>query len=180
MRPALRGVWVVVGALALMSGVARATEPAPAPRNQLTFDLGAASIGMTHAWRTNGGGVLIGGGGGMGLSPLFGAIYATGTHFDYRGVLEFAEYLHAQLLARFELASWLRVDGGLRVGLFAHSRGDYLNGGEFAGLFAAPALCWRWVWVGPRVSGNLLWEHTGERAGILVIEYVMLRFVKSW
>ena len=52
-------------------------------------------------------------------------------------------------------------------------------GGEFLGLFVAPALAWRWLWVGPRVSGQLLREHGGQTAGMLVIEYVMLRLVKS-
>ena len=41
-----------------------------------------------------------------------------------------------------------------------------------------------WRDVGARVaigvSGQLLREHGGQTAGMLVIEYVMLRLVKSW
>jgi hypothetical protein len=156
-----------------------ARHAAAAGENELTFDLGAASFGMTHAWRDVGARFAIGGGGAMGLSPLppLGATYATGTHFDYRGVLEFAEVLHAQLFLRIEPASWLWLDGGARAGFFAHSANDIVSGGEFLGLFVAPALAWRWLRVGPRVSGNLLREHGGEKAANLVIEYVMVRLV---
>src|SRR6185436_10849525 len=76
--------------------------------------------------------------------------------------------------------SWFRLDGGARAGVFAHSANDSISGGEFVGLFAAPALAWRWLRVGPRVSGNLLREHGGEKAADVVIEYVMLRLVAGW
>jgi hypothetical protein len=137
---------------------------------------------MTHAWREVGARAALGGGGAVGLSPLppLGATYATGTRLDDRGVLEFAEIVHLQMFLRIEPASWCRVDVGARAGYFAHSIGDGVAGGEFVGLFAAPALAWRWLRVGPRVAGNLLHENGGTNAGNLVIEYVMLRFVKSW
>jgi hypothetical protein len=178
---------IPLGALALLGGAAvlfhARNARAANGENELTFDLGAASFGMTHAWREVGARVALGGGGGVGLSPLppLGATYATGEHFDYRGVLEFAEILHVQFFLRIEPASWFRLDGGARAGFFAHSRNDSVTGGEFVGLFAAPALAWRWLWVGPRVSGNLVREHGGaEKAANLVIEYVMVRLVKSW
>jgi hypothetical protein len=177
-RPSFAAL-AAVGAFLL---VCRAT-PARAAQghNELTFDVGAASLGVTHAWREVGARVMFGGGGGLGLSPLppLGATFATGTHFDYQGVLEFAEVLNAMLFLRLEPAAWLRVDGGARAGFFVHGS-EKVSGGEFVGLFLAPALGWRWLYVGPRVSGNVLFEHTGEKAGILVIEYVMLRFVIRW
>jgi len=121
-------------------------------------------------------------GGGVGLSPLppLGATYATGTHFDYPGVLEFAEILHVQTFMRIQPASWFRLDGGARAGIFLHLKNDIVDGGPFLGLFVAPALAWRWLQIGPRVSGNLIAEDGGEKAANLVIEYVMLRFVKRW
>jgi len=179
MRRIQAGVLALLGlTVALSARNARAA----AEKNQLTFDFGAASFGMTHAWHDVGARVAIGGGGGAGLSPLppLGATYATGTHFDYRGVLEYAEILHAQTFLRIEPTSWLRLDGGVRAGFFAHGAGDSVIGGEFLGLFVAPALAWRWLWVGPRVSGQLAREHGGQKAAMLVIEYVMLRLVKSW
>ena len=179
-------MWRLVGLgalvlLALSSPLAARTAGAAQKQNELTIDVGAASIGVTHAWRELGARLGLGGGGAIGLSPLppLGATYATGTHFDYPGHLEFGEVLHAMLFARFEPTSWLRVDGGVRGGVFLHG-GEKVSGGPFAGVFLAPALAWRWLWIGPRISGNWLWEETGERAGILVIEYVMLRFVLSW
>jgi hypothetical protein len=173
------GVVALLGAIValLPTRHARATG-----ENQLTFDFGAASFGMTHAWRDVGARVAIGGGGNAGLFPLppLGATYATGTYFDYPGVLEYAEVLRLQTFLRIEPTSWLRLDGGVCAGLFAHSPGDGVAAGEFLGLFVTPALAWRWLWVGPRISGNLLREHGGQKAGMLVIEYVMLRLVKSW
>ena len=175
-----RAVLAVLGGAAVLFHAPHAR--AANEKNELTFDLGAASIGMTHAWRDVGARVAIGGGGAVGLSPLppLGATYATGTHFDYRGVLEFAEILHVQMFLRVEPASWFALDGGARAGFFAHSANDSVSGGEFLGLFAAPSLAWRWLRVGPRVSGNLLREHSGERAANLVIEYVLLRLVMRW
>ena len=66
--------------------------------------------------------VAVGGGAAWCLSPLppLGAPYVPGTHFDDRGVLEFAEILHVQLFLRIEPASWFRLDGGARAGFFAH------------------------------------------------------------
>ena len=175
-----------IRALALLGAAAVLLQARPAGaasgEHELTFDLGAASFGMTHAWREVGARVAFGFGGGVGLSPLppLGATYATGTHFDYPGVLEFAEILHVQTFMRIQPASWFRLDGGARAGIFLHLRNDIVYGGPFLGLFVAPALAWRWLQVGPRVSGNLIAENRGEKAANLVIEYVMLRFVKRW
>jgi len=174
-------VLALLGALALAPRAARAAEPVPG-RHELTFDVGALSFGMTHAWRTDSPWLLFGGGGAIGASPLppLGATYASNSHFDYKGHVEFAEVVQAQLFLRVEPASWLRVDGGVRVGVFVHS-GETVGGGPFAGFFVAPALAWRWLWIGPRVSGNLVSEENyGNKSKILVLEYVMLRFVKSW
>jgi hypothetical protein len=180
MRRIPPGVLALLGAsvMLLHAGQAGAGQG----HNQLTFDFGAASIGVTHAWRDHGARVAFGGGGGVGLYPLppLGATYATGTHFDYPGVLEYAEILHAQLFLRIEPTSWLRVDGGARLGIFTHLAGDSARGGPLGGLFVAPALAWRWLWIGPRVSANLIAEQGGERAALLMIEYLMLRFVMSW
>ena len=44
----------------------------------------------------------------------------------------------------------------------------------------APALVWRWLWIGPRVSGGVLAERDGPTEGALTIEYVMLRFAFTW
>ena len=175
-----------IRALALLGAAAVLSQARPAGaasgEHELTFDLGAASFGMTHAWREVGARVAFGFGGGVGLSPLppLGATYATGTHFDYPGVLEFAEILHVQTFMRIQPASWFRLDGGARAGIFLHLKNDIVDGGPFLGLFVAPALAWRWLQIGPRVSGNLIAEDGGEKAANLVIEYVMLRFVKRW
>jgi len=177
MQKASFGVFALVIAFAVSP--ARAAEP-PLKRNELTFDLGAASFGMTHAWRSDTGWFLFGGGGAVGFSPLLGATYATGTHYDNTSTLNFAELLQAQLFARIEPSPWLRVDGGVRVGFFAHAAGDVIRGGPFVGLFLAPALGWRWLWVGPRISGNFVSEDGDNEARMLVIEYVMVRLVKSW
>ena len=82
-------------------------------------------------------------------------------------------------LARQCLASWLRLDAGGRVGAFIHG-GENYTGGSFAALFVAPALAWRWLWIGPRVSAGMLFESGGETAAALTIDYVIVRFVKSW
>jgi hypothetical protein len=165
----------IVGATA--AAPARAAEPLP--RNELSFDVGAASFGMTHAWRTDSG-VLIGGGGSVGLSPLLGRIVASGTHYDPHNHVNLLEVAQVQLFARFEPVSWLRIDTGLRAGVFIHGDEDYA-GGPFAAVFVAPALAWRWLWIGPRVSGGWLSEtNGGASAAALTFEYVMLRFVVSW
>ena len=144
---------------------AHAADQPPAVTNQLTIDVGAASIGVTHAWR-------------LGTAPravrrrrrhrpfpLLGKTFATGTHFDDPGHVDLLEIVHAQLFMRFELASWLRVDTGVRAGAFLHGGSSSVSGGPFAALFVAPALAWRWLWVGPRVSGSVLAEDGDTRRG---------------
>ena len=180
MRRDLLAWLALLGALALPAGKARAAEQPPGGQNQLTIDVGAASIGVTHAWRLSTPSVLFGGGGGIGLSPLLGKVVATGAHFDSKGTLELAEVVQAQLFMRFELASWLRVDTGVRAGAFLHGGSSSVSGGPFAALFVAPALVWRWLWIGPRVSGGVLAERNGPTEGALTIEYVMLRFAITW
>jgi len=176
---ALTGAIVMAAfAVATFAAPARAAEPQASPRNELSFDLGAASFGMTHAWRTDAG-VLIGGGGSIGLSPLLGRIVASGTHYDPQNHVNLLEVAQVQFFARFEPASWLRIDTGVRAGIFIHGDEDYA-GGTFAAAFVAPALAWRWLWIGPRVSGGYLSENGGARAAALTFEYVMLRFVVSW
>jgi len=175
MRRGLLGGLLVAGALALLSRPARAAAPPP---NQLTIDVGAAWIGVTHAWRLSTPSVLFGGGGGIGLSPLLGKVVTTGAHFD-SSTVEVLEIVQAQLFMRFELTSWLRVDTGVRAGAFLHLS-EKVAGGPFAALFVAPALVWRWLWIGPRVSGGVLAERDGPTEGALTIEYVTLRFAFTW
>ena len=166
--------------LALPARAARAADQPPQGQNQLTIDVGAASIGVTHAWRLSTPSVLFGGGGGIGLSPLLGKTFATGTHFDDPGHVDLLEIVQAQLFMRVELASWLRADTGVRAGAFLHGGGSSVSGGPFAALFVAPALGWRWLWIGPRVSGGVLAERDGPTEGALTIEYVVLRFAITW
>jgi hypothetical protein len=162
--------------LVVLPAAARAGEPPP--RNELSFDVGAASFGMTLARRTDSG-VLIGGGGSVGLSPLLGTIVAAGTHYDRQPHVNLLEVAQLQLFARFEPTTWLRIDTGARAGVFIHGAEDYTVG-DFAALFVAPALAWRWLWLGPRVSAGILSEEGGDTAAALTFDYVMLRFVKSW
>jgi len=180
MRRDLLAALALLGALALPARAARAAaDQPPGGHNQLTIDVGAASIGVTHAWRLSTPSVLFGGGGGIGLSPLLGKVVAAGAHFDGKGTVEVLEVVNAQLFMRFELASWLRVDTGVRAGVFLHVS-ETVRGGPFAALFVAPALVWRWLWIGPRVSGGVLAERSGPTEGALTIEYVMLRFAITW
>jgi hypothetical protein len=125
--------------------------------------------------------VLIGGGGGFGLSPILGGIHATGDHYDSSPYVHMVllEVVNLQVFARFELASWLRADAGVRAGVFIHG-GENLTGGQFAALFVAPALAWRWLWVGPRVSAGVMSEGSSNAASAVTIDYVMVRLVRSW
>jgi hypothetical protein len=178
---AIRAVhrFAVVAAMALVAPrLARATE-LPPPPSQLTIDIDAASGGVTYARRLGTGPVLLGGGGGFGLSPIFGTTIATGTHFDPAPHVNLLEVVSAQAFARFELASWLRVDAGVRAALFIHGGENYTSG-QLVALFVAPALVWRWLWVGPRISAGFLSEGEGQTAKALTFDYVMLRIVKSW
>jgi hypothetical protein len=166
--------------LALSAGGAARAEDAPPARRQLTFDVDVVSIGVTFATRLGPQGVLLGGGGGIGVSPYLGATFATGTHYDPAPSLTpVLEVAHLEFFARFELASWLRADTGVRAGLFIHG-GEDLSGGRFAALFVTPALVWRWLSLGPRISAGVLTESPGPTAGVLTLDYVMLRFVISW
>jgi len=176
-----RILWL--GVLALLAPLppraARAAEARPVDK-QITIDVDVVSVGLTFAHRLGQGRVLLGGGGGLGVSPYLGATFATGDHYDprlsYTPVLELA---HAQFFTRFELASWLRADTGVRVGLFVHGNED-LGGGLSYQVFVAPALVWRWLSLGPRISAGVLTESGGPTEGVLVIDYAMLRFVIGW
>ena len=176
-----RILWLeLLALLALSPGRAARAAESPPDRNQITIDVDVVSLGVTYASRLGHGAVLLGGGGGIGVSPYLGATFATGTHYDprpsYTPVLEWA---HLQFFARLELASWLRADAGVRAGVFVHGTED-LGGGPFYELFVAPALVWRWLSLGPRISAGFLTESGGPTAGVLVIDYVMLRFVIGW
>ena len=162
-RPGPLALLVVLASL--VAGAAHADE---LPRSkQLTVDLDAASVGVTYASRIGQSRVLIGGGGGLGFSPILSTTVVTGTHYDEPNVLQVFEVRgNLQVFARFELASWLRVDMGARAGVFIHLIEDP-NGGEFAALFVAPALGWRWLWIGPRVSAGVLTEPDGPTAEML-------------
>ena len=175
-----RGVGLaLLVALALAPGrAARADELPPLPM-QLTVDLDAASIGATYASRVRSSRILIGAGGGVGLSPILGTTFATGNHYDAAPNVHLLEVVNLQLFVRAELASWLRVDAGARGGVFIHGSEDF-TGGQFAALFLAPALVWRWLWIGPRVSAGVLTEGNSNKAGAVAIDYVMLRLARSW
>ncbi len=111
---------VAVVLLALLpAGAARADDEAPRS-NQFSIDLDAASAGVTYASRIGQSRVLLGGGGGLGFSPLLGKTIATGTHYDEPDVLQVFEVVNLQFFARLELVSWLRVDTGVRAGAFIH------------------------------------------------------------
>ena len=169
----------LIAALALLPARAvRAQESPPAPR-QLTIDIDAASIGATYALRVGQRGVLIGAGGGAGLSPILGTTFATGSHYDLSPSGLLLEVVNLQFFARFELGSWLRVDTGARAGYFAHGSENF-TGGQFAALFVAPAIAWRWLWVGPRVSGGVLSERAIDAEAALTIDYLIARLVRSW
>jgi hypothetical protein len=171
--------FVLFGALALLLP-ARETraEVLKPPVNQLTVDVNAASVGMTHASRTHK--RRLGGFGvGLGLSPILGRTFASGSHFDQTPNVTLLEVGNVQFFLRFELLPAVNVDTGLRFGGFIHGNENF-SGGMFAELFVAPALGWRWVWVGPRVSTGVLSEKGGQTAAVLVIDYVTLRFLWSW
>jgi len=138
----------------------------------------AASIGFTYAPRVSER-VLVGGGGGFGLSPFLGTTFATGSHFDATPNVNLLEVVNLQGFARFELLPTLRVDTGARFGAFIHGSENF-DGGPFAELFVAPGVVWRWLWVGPRVSAGVLSENGGPKAAVLAIDYLMLRYVASW
>jgi len=145
---------------------------------QFTIDADPASIGFTYAPRISPH-VLVGGGGGFGLSPFLGTTFATGNHFDATPNVHLLEVVNLQAFARFELLPTLRVDTGARAGAFIHGSENF-DGGPFAEVFVAPGLVWRWLWVGPRVSAGLLSETAGPREVALTIDYLMLRYVASW
>lgn len=170
---------VLVGALALVTARAASAQEPPSRPRQLTVDLDAASAGVTYALQVGDHGPMLGFGGGAGLSPILGTTIATGTHFDPAPYVNLLEILNAQVFVRFALASWLRVDTGARVALFIHGGENYTSG-QLAALFVAPALAWRWLWVGPRVSAGFLSERQDQTAEALMFDYVMLRLVKSW
>jgi hypothetical protein len=155
--------------------VARADDRAP---RQLTIDLDAASIGFSFVGRIRQSGVLLGGGGGFGVSPILGTYFATGTHFASAPHVNLYEVASGQFVGRVEIASWLRLDAGVRAGVFINGSENY-SGGGFVAYYAAPALAWKWLWIGPRVELAVLDEH-GEAAMALILDYVIVRFVKSW
>lgn len=157
---------------------ARALET-PSLQKQLTVDVDVASIGFTYAERIRDTKVLLGGGAGLGLSPILGRTFASGDHFDPTYHVSLLEVANAQLVVRFELAPVVRVDAGVRAGAFIHGSEDF-SGGPFAALFVAPGLVWKWFWVGPRVSAGVLSEKGGPTAAAVTIDYVMLRFLWSW
>ena len=169
----------LLAVLGLMKGrTALADEPPRLPK-QLTIDADAASIGFTFGGRIRQSRVLLGGGGAVGVSPILGTVVATGTHFDPAPGVNLYEVVSGMFFGRLELASWLRLDAGGRVGVFVHG-GENYTGGSFAALFVAPALAWRWLWIGPRVSAGILFERGGEAAAALTLDYVIVRLVKSW
>ena len=169
----------LLGVLGLMKARAALADETPRLAKQLTIDCGVASIGFTFGGRIRQSRVLLGAGGGFGVSPILGTVVATGKHFDPAPGVNLYEVANGQFFGRIELASWLRLDAGGRAGAFVHGAENY-TGGAFAALFVAPALAWQWLSIGPRASGGLLFERGGEKAAALTFEYVIVRFVRSW
>ncbi len=175
-----RRAWLVLlGLLWLSRERAGLADELPRLPKQLTIDVDAASIGFTFGGRIRQSRWVLGGGGGIGVSPILGTSIATGTHFDPAPHTNLYDVVSGQVFGRLELASWLTLDGGGRAGAFVHGSENF-TGGAFAALFVAPALAWRWLRVGPRVSAGLLFERGGEQAAALVFDYVIVRFVRNW
>ena len=171
-------------AVALMAiaapAVANASSDSGAPvGTELTFDVDVASVTAALA-RGVRPGVLLGAGLGFGPSPILGRVFVSSAHYADKPSVYLAELVSAQLFARFEPVAWLHVDGGLRAGAFVHG-GESFSGGPFVALYAAPSVGWRWLWIGPRVSGGLLTEiGDGPGSATLAIDYVVARLALGW
>jgi hypothetical protein len=158
--------------------VAEAPAAPPAARHQITIDVDAASLAVTYAGRVQPG-LMVGGGIGAGPSPMLGAIYASDDHFKSMPGVSLVEVVALQGFARLDPWPWLKLDAGVRTGLFAHGSEDF-SGGLFVAAFAAPAVGWRWLWLGPRLSAGALSESGGPASAFVAVDYAVLRFAIGW
>jgi hypothetical protein len=173
----MRAMRAIVLALVLL--VAPAAAAADTADSEITIDLDAVSVAVTYARRA-GPRMLWGGGVGFGPSPLLGTIRATNSHYDPAPNITFLELAQVQGFARFEAASWLHLDTGLRAGWFIHGSENF-TGGPFLMAYIAPWVGWRWFWIGPRVSAGVLREKGGENGSrVLVVDYVAARIKIDW
>ena len=154
------------------------TRRACPPSN--TVDVDAASLAFTFAHRRAGSSFMMGGGIGVGPSPILGTSFAANSHFDTGPGSFLWEAGALQAFLRFGPAAWLRIDGGVRAGVYLHGDED-LAGGPFLMVFAAPTVGWRWFWIGPRVSAGYLFGEGGggRESAIVMIDYVVVRFAIS-
>jgi hypothetical protein len=163
--------------LFLVADPALPAEPAPGtaslPGNQVTLDVDAVSLTVTYAWPVAPG-VLFGGGVGAGVSPILGRFFTSNEHYAPVADVHLLELFQMQLFARFEPASWLSIDTGLRAAAFLHE-GVNSKVGALAGPYVAPALRLGWLSVGPRVTAGLMTELWHENSGMLAIDYLIAR-----
>jgi hypothetical protein len=187
MSPLAKAAAPLLAVLASASAAVAADAPAeavaeapaaPGARHQLTVDVDAASLAVTYAGRVRPG-LMAGGGVGAGPSPMLGAIYASADHFKSMPGVSLVEVVALQGFARFDPWSWLKLDAGVRTGLFAHGSEDF-SGGLFVAAFAAPAVGWRWIWLGPRLSAGALSESGGPASAFVTVDYAVLRFAIGW
>jgi hypothetical protein len=178
-REVARAALAALALFALLPAPAARAEIIVPPPRQLTVDVDVASLGVTYASRLGYGETRVGGGAGFGLSPILGRTFATGSHFDPTPNVSLLEVVSAQLFLRFALLRVASVDTGVRAGAFIHGNEDFA-GGPFFEVFVAPSVGWRWIWIGPRVSGGVLSEKGGPTAAALTIDYVTLRLLWSW
>ena len=173
MRPAYAAAAALFSLLALPA-LARAQTP-PGSSREVDIDVDAASVGVSLATRVSPR-LSWGGGLGVGPSPILGATYATGTHYDATPNVVLLEAGSVQGFARLEILPWLRLEGGLRAGIFFHGRENF-TGGQYLAGYAMPTVGWRWFWLGPRVSAGVLRESQAGAAGALTIDLLIARFV---
>lgn len=147
-------------------------EPVP-PENQVTLDVDALSLTVTYAWGMRPG-VLLGVGVGVGVSPLLGRFYTTNAHYQPVEGVALLELLQLQFFARFEPASWLALDTGLRAAAFLHG-GLNFKTGALAGPYLAPVVRFGWLSVGPRVTAGAMTELWHENSAFLAVDYLLAR-----
>lgn len=167
-------------ALLLVTNVDAPPDAAALPAKQYTFDVDALSLTFTFARRPAQSSFMVGGGIGAGLSPILGTSFAANSHFDTGPGSFLWEGGALQGFLRFGPTAWLRIDSGLRAGVYLHGDEDF-SGGPFVMAFVAPTVGWRWFWIGPRVSaGQLFGEGGGGRqSAIVMIDYVAVRLAIS-
>jgi hypothetical protein len=162
----------------LASGPARADTPDSPPLHELTLEAEALAVGATYAWRV-GPKTLVGFGGAFGLSPWWGTILTSNNHYAASASARLLQVVSAQVFARLEPASWLRVDLGLRAGGFVHGTENF-KGGPFAMAFAAPAIGYDWFWIGPRIGAGALTEAGENASWALELDAFIARLSFNW